>query len=110
MFDLAIEAMKRAMRLSPYYPIWYLSNLGEALTMAGHLKEAILVNKKLVERGQKKRTRLMRLLDMPGWLLVIVCLAGKMKAGLMLQKSSKFIPIGRWNLSDKFTLIKTQPT
>ena len=57
MFDKAIEAMKRAMRLSPYYPIWYLSNLGEALTMAGHLKEAILVNKKLVERGQKEKNQ-----------------------------------------------------
>ena len=57
MFDKAVEVMKRAMRLSPYYPIWYLSNLGEALTMAGHLKEAILVNKKLVERGQKKKNQ-----------------------------------------------------
>ena len=57
MFDKAVEVMKRAMRLSPYYPIWYLSNLGEALTMAGHLKEAILVNKKLVERGQKEKNQ-----------------------------------------------------
>jgi len=57
MFDKAVEVMKRAMRLSPYYPIWYLSNLGEALTMAGHLKEAISVNQKLVERGQKEKNQ-----------------------------------------------------
>jgi adenylate cyclase len=57
MFDKAVEVMKRAMRLSPYYPIWYLSNLGEALTMAGYLKEAISVNHKLVERGQKEKNQ-----------------------------------------------------
>ena len=44
------------MRLSPYYPIWYLSNLGEALTMAGQYEEAISVNQKLLERSQKEKT------------------------------------------------------
>jgi tetratricopeptide (TPR) repeat protein len=43
------------MRLSPYYPIWYLSNLGEALTMAGHYEEAISVNQQLLERSQKEK-------------------------------------------------------
>ncbi len=57
MFDKAVEVMKRAMRLSPYYPIWYLSNLGEALTMAGHYEESISVNLKLVERGQKEKNQ-----------------------------------------------------
>ena len=57
MFDKAVDVMKRAMRLSPYYPIWYLSNLGEALTMAGRLEEAISVNLKLVERGQKEKNQ-----------------------------------------------------
>ena len=54
-FAEAAEVMKRAMRLSPYYDIWYLSNLGEALTMAGHYAEAISVNQQLLERGQKEK-------------------------------------------------------
>lgn len=54
-FEEAAEVMKRAMRLSPYYEIWYLSNLGEALTMAGHYEEAISVNQQLLERGQKEK-------------------------------------------------------
>jgi len=54
-FEEAAEVMKRAMRLSPYYDIWYLSNLGEALTMAGHYEEAISVNQQLLERGQKEK-------------------------------------------------------
>ena len=54
-FEEAVEVMKRAMRLSPYYPIWYLSNLGEALTMAGHYEEAISVNQQLLERSQKEK-------------------------------------------------------
>ena len=49
------------MRLSPYYDIWYLSNLGEALTMAGHYEEAISVNQQLLERGQKEK--------LPGWIV-----------------------------------------
>jgi adenylate cyclase len=54
-FEEAVEVMKRAMRLSPYYPIWYLSNLGEALTMAGQYEEAISVNQQLLERSQKEK-------------------------------------------------------
>ncbi|MDA9761624.1 adenylate/guanylate cyclase domain-containing protein [Desulfobacterales bacterium] len=54
-FEEAAEVMKRAMRLSPYYDIWYLSNLGEALTMAGRYEEAISVNQQLLERGQKEK-------------------------------------------------------
>ncbi|MBW2614308.1 MAG: tetratricopeptide repeat protein [Deltaproteobacteria bacterium] len=54
-FEEAADVMKRAMRLSPYYDIWYLSNLGEALTMAGRYEEAILVNQQLLERGQKDK-------------------------------------------------------
>ena len=53
-FEEAIEVQKRAMRLSPYYPTWYLSNLGESLTMAGHYEEAITVNQQLLERSLKE--------------------------------------------------------
>jgi len=34
-----------------------LSNLGEALTMAGHYKEAISVNQQLLERSKKEKLR-----------------------------------------------------
>jgi adenylate cyclase len=54
-FEEAVEVQKRAMRLSPYYPTWYLSNLGESLTMAGHYEEAITVNQQLLERSQKEK-------------------------------------------------------
>jgi adenylate cyclase len=53
-FEEAVEVQKRAMRLSPYFPTWYLSNLGESLTMAGHHEEAISVNQQLLERSQKE--------------------------------------------------------
>jgi adenylate cyclase len=56
-FDEAVKAQKRAMRLSPYYPTWYLSNLGESLTMAGQYEEAIAVNKQLLERSQKEKNQ-----------------------------------------------------
>jgi adenylate cyclase len=37
----AIELVKKAMRLSPYYPAWYLPVLGHAYRLAGQYKEAI---------------------------------------------------------------------
>jgi TolB-like protein/class 3 adenylate cyclase/Flp pilus assembly protein TadD len=37
----AIELVKKAMRLSPYYPGWYLPVLGHAYRLAGQYKEAI---------------------------------------------------------------------
>ena len=37
----AIELVKKAMRLSPYYPAWYLPVLGHAYRLTGQYKEAI---------------------------------------------------------------------
>ena len=37
----AIELVKKAMRLSPYYPSWYLPVLGHAYRLAGQYKAAI---------------------------------------------------------------------
>ncbi|MEJ2235257.1 MAG: tetratricopeptide repeat protein [Syntrophobacterales bacterium] len=37
----AIELVKKAMRLSPYYPSWYLPVLGHAYRLTGQYKEAI---------------------------------------------------------------------
>ncbi|MBW2175171.1 MAG: guanylyl cyclase, partial [Deltaproteobacteria bacterium] len=37
----AIELVKKAMRLSPYYPGWYLPVLGHAYRLTGQYKEAI---------------------------------------------------------------------
>jgi adenylate cyclase len=37
----AIELVKKAMRLSPYYPAWYLAVLGIAYRLTGQYKEAI---------------------------------------------------------------------
>jgi adenylate cyclase len=37
----AIELVKKAMRLSPYYPAWYLAVLGHAYRLTGQYEEAI---------------------------------------------------------------------
>jgi len=37
----AIELVKKAMRLSPYYPAWYLPVLGHAYRLTGQYREAI---------------------------------------------------------------------
>jgi adenylate cyclase len=37
----AIELVKKAMRLSPYYPAWYLAVLGNAYRLKGQYEEAI---------------------------------------------------------------------
>jgi predicted Zn-dependent protease len=37
----AIQLVKKAMRLSPYYPNWYLPVLGHAYRLTGQYKEAI---------------------------------------------------------------------
>jgi len=77
-FAEAAEVMKRAMRLSPYYPIWYLSNLGEALTMAGQYEEAISVNQQFLERGQKEKLPL-KVAAAHDWLSICYSMLGRME-------------------------------
>jgi adenylate cyclase len=52
-FDDAIELVKKAMRLHPYYPAYYLQWLGAAYRMTGRYEEAIIVYKQLLERSLK---------------------------------------------------------
>ncbi len=75
-FEEAVEVQKRAMRLSPYYPTWYLSNLGESLTMAGHYEEAIVANLELVDRCRKEKDQFF---EMGGhvWLAVDYIMLGR---------------------------------
>jgi len=75
-FEEAVEVQKRAMRLSPYYPTWYLSNLGESLTMAGHYEEAITVNQQLLERSQKEKNPFWALAG-HGWLAIGYSMLGR---------------------------------
>jgi len=75
-FDEAVKAQKRAMRLSPYYPTWYLSNLGEALTMAGQYEEAIAVNQQLLERSQKEKNQTWVILG-HAWLAIGYSMLGR---------------------------------
>jgi adenylate cyclase len=51
-FDDAIELVKRAMRLHPYYPAYYLRWLGEAYLMTGHYEDALTVYKQQLGRSQ----------------------------------------------------------
>ena len=46
----AIGEMTKAMRLAPFYPNWYLSNLGQAYYLAGRFEEAIKAFEGFLER------------------------------------------------------------
>ena len=52
-FDEAIELVKRAMRLHPYYPAYYLQWLGAAYRMTGRYEDALTVYKQLLVRSRK---------------------------------------------------------
>jgi len=52
-FDDAIRLVKKAMRLHPYYPAYYLIWLGGAYRMTGRYQEAISVYKQLLDRSRK---------------------------------------------------------
>ncbi|MFC1877882.1 adenylate/guanylate cyclase domain-containing protein [Thermodesulfobacteriota bacterium] len=52
-FNEEIELVKRAMRLHPYYPAYYLQWLGAAYRMTGRYEEAITVYKQLLDRSLK---------------------------------------------------------
>jgi adenylate cyclase len=49
----AIDLIKRAMRLSPYYPDWYLGALGVSYRLAGNYDEAIAAFEKRRERNPR---------------------------------------------------------
>ncbi len=52
-FDEAIELVKKAMRLHPYYPAYYLQWLGGAYRMTGRYEDALTVYKQLLGRSRK---------------------------------------------------------
>jgi adenylate cyclase len=52
-FDETIELVKKAMRLHPYYPAYYLKWLGEAYRMTGRYEDALIVYKQLFDRSRK---------------------------------------------------------
>ena len=49
----AIELMKRAMRLNPYYPEWYLGILAQSYRVAGRYEEAIATYNEFLERSRE---------------------------------------------------------
>jgi adenylate cyclase len=52
-FDDAIELVKKAMRVHPYYPAYYLQWLGGAYRMTGRYDEALKVYEQLLDRSRK---------------------------------------------------------
>ena len=52
-FDDAIELVKKAMRLHPYYPAYYLQWLGAAYRMTGRYEDALQIYKQLLDRANK---------------------------------------------------------
>ena len=47
----AIGLVKKAMRLNPKYPVWYLLNLGHAYFLTGRYEEAITTLKRVINRN-----------------------------------------------------------
>jgi adenylate cyclase len=52
-FNEEIDLVKRAMRLHPYYPAYYLQWLGVAYRMTGRYEEAITAYKQLLDRSRR---------------------------------------------------------
>jgi adenylate cyclase len=52
-FEDVIALVKRAMRLHPYYPAYYLQWLGAAYRMTGRYEDALTVYKQLLDRSRK---------------------------------------------------------
>jgi adenylate cyclase len=51
-FEDAITLAKKAMRLAPYYPAWYLSILAQSYRMAGRYEEALAAYNQLLDRSR----------------------------------------------------------
>ena len=51
-FEKAIELMNKAMRLSPYYPAFYLSFLSRSFAFLGRYEEAIATSDQLYDRSR----------------------------------------------------------
>jgi adenylate cyclase len=52
-FEESIALMKKAMRLTPYYPAWYLRDLIQSYLLTGRYEEALAAGKLLLERSQR---------------------------------------------------------
>jgi adenylate cyclase len=52
-FEESITLMRKAMRLSPYYPAWFLTILGQAYAFTGRYEEAIAAFNQLLDRCRK---------------------------------------------------------
>ena len=61
----AIAHLKKAMRLEPYYPGFFLSSLALSYDQAGRYEEALSAHKRYLERALKGEGRL--ILRMKGW-------------------------------------------
>jgi adenylate cyclase len=58
-FEESISLAKKAMRLSPYYPAWYLVFLGHSYYLAGRHDEALAVYRKVLDRSKKGEYNIM---------------------------------------------------
>jgi adenylate cyclase len=52
-FEEVIALAKKAMRLTPYHPAWYLGILARSYRMAGRYEEALAAYKQLLDRSGK---------------------------------------------------------
>ena len=53
--EQAVDLVKRAIRLNPYYPDWYLWNLGEAYFDLENYNEAVLILNKMRDKSEAHR-------------------------------------------------------
>ena len=85
-FKEAIPFLKKAIRLDPMHPSWYLSNLGKAYFFTGQIEEAIAVFNKWISGESSNAVA-------HGWSGVVFIAAGKPeKAVKMFEKASSLNP------------------
>ena len=53
--ERAVKLLKRAMQLNPYYPDWYLWNLGDALFHLGEYRQTIHTVRRMRDQAEAHR-------------------------------------------------------
>ena len=86
-FDDVIRLVKKAMRLHPYYPAYYLQWLGGAYRMTGRYEDALTVYNQLLDRSEKVSFQVYTHTYFSP--IFMLSLARKTKPELILQKYSR---------------------
>jgi adenylate cyclase len=95
-FEESIFHTKKAMRLDPYYPTWYLNILGLAYCMAEEYEKAIPLAKKGLERAETEGSQIG-----PHYNVLMHALVGLGKLNEARAQADAFLKIyPEWSLQD----------